>query len=73
MTTNSGKPLTGTVADIDDVTLLARAVRSARGNYNKRVAHFRWVAVSHAFGLGSTYSCQLCERFGLDPYEEVKR
>jgi hypothetical protein len=31
----------------------------------------RWSAVSYAFGLGSTYSIELCRNFGLDPHEQI--
>lgn len=64
----------GAVADIPDAELLARAVRGARVlTGGASVQHPRWVAVMAAFGLGSTYACQLCRRFGLDPDEKVKR
>lgn len=65
---------TGTVADIPDDKLLERAVRGARDHTApSRHKHPRWVAVSQAFALGSTYSAQLCRRFGLDPDELVTR
>ena len=55
-----------TVASIPDAELLRRVVRSVARNRPRRKA-FAWAAVSEAFGLGSTYSMQLCRRFGLDP------
>ena len=62
------------VRDISDERLLERAVRSARSSaYYKGRKHARWIAVTEAFSLGSTYSRQLCRRFGLDPDEEVTR
>ena len=62
------------VNDIPDEELLRRAVGSARGReYRKGQPHPRWAAVMDAFALGSTYSWQLCQRFGFDPDEEVKR
>lgn len=65
---------TATVYDIPDETLLRRAVKNARSReYNKGRKHWRWVAVQDTFGLGSTYSHQLCRRFDLDPEEYVKR
>lgn len=65
---------TGTVADISDEKLLERAVRSARDSTApSHHKHPRWVAVSQVFALGSTYSHQLCRRFGLDPEEMVTR
>lgn len=55
------------VNDIPDVELLARVVRSkGRG---RKGPH--WARVSRLFSLGSTYSAQLCRRFGVDPEEQV--
>jgi len=48
-----------------DVVL--RALRNLR----PRVACPRWAAVSDGFGLGSTYSQELCRNFGLDPNEQI--
>ena len=55
-----------TVADISDADLLRRAVGicAAKARRQKRVA---WSVVSATFGLGSTFSTQLCRRFGFDP------
>lgn len=65
---------TASVADIPDDELLKRAVGNARGlSMRKGYKHWRWVAVQDAFALGSTYSAQLCRRFGFDPFELVKR
>lgn len=62
------------VDDIEDDELLRRAVLLARSTrHPKGVKHPRWVAVMSLFSLGSTYSAQLCRRFGLDPDEMVKR
>ncbi len=55
-----------TVADIPDEELLRRVVRSIARNRPRR-KEFAWAAIHEAFGLGSTYSMQLCRRFGLDP------
>jgi len=67
-------PAIGTVADISDVDLLRRAVATARSrDHEKGQWHLRWVGVSDTFALGSTYSRQLCARFGFNPDEEVKR
>ena len=60
----------GTVHDIPDEKLLERAVKGARP---WRVDGPRWTAISDTFGLGSTYSRQLCRRFGLDPEQQVSR
>lgn len=59
-----------TVADIPDEKLLERAVKGARPRKG-RVP--RWSAVSDAFALGSTYSIQLCHRFGVDPDQQIGR
>jgi hypothetical protein len=58
-----------TVSEIPDDELLGRAVKSAHCCRRKAP---RWVAVMGVFGLGSTYARQLCERFSLDPDEDVK-
>lgn len=66
--------LTGTVADISDAELLRRAVITCRDRSRRKgEKHPRWTAVMDAFLLGSTYAHQLCERFGLNPNEEVSR
>ena len=62
-------PVAGTVADIADEELLRRAVKFAR----RRRSEPKWAAVSYIFGLGSTYSVQLCRRFGIDPDQNVRR
>lgn len=65
---------TFSVSDIPDAELLKRAVSSARDRkFPKGAKHPRWVAVMDCFGLGSTFSHQLCRRFGLEPTELVKR
>lgn len=61
------------VSAIPDEALLRRAVGNARSNKCGRRKHPRWVAVHEAFSLGSTFAHQLCERFGFDPDEEVRR
>lgn len=58
------------VDDIPDAQLLERAVKSARP---KRGRVPRWSAVGDAFALGSTYSIQLCRRFGIDPDQQIGR
>lgn len=62
-----------TVDDIQDEELLRRAVRNARSKDRRNLPVERWVCVTHAFALGSTFAHQLCRRFGLDPDEKVKR
>jgi hypothetical protein len=59
-----------TVNDIPDAKLISRAVRGARPR-NGRVP--RWSAVGEVFALGSTFSIQLCRRFGVDPDEQIGR
>lgn len=61
-----------TVSDIPDAELLRRAVEGARCR-KERGWHPRYVAVMETFVLGSTFSWQLCARFGLDGDEKVKR
>ena len=56
--------MSGTVAYIPDDELLRRAVR---GVVSKRRSGPAWAAISQTFALGSTYSAQLCRRFGIDP------
>ena len=56
------------VSEIADAELLRRAVCTAK----PRRKGPRWTAVSELFCLGSTYSAQLCERFGINPDEQVK-
>lgn len=59
------------VADIGDDKLLSRAVRECRRGRG-RAKVYLWSKVSDRFALGSTYSMELCRRFGLDPDEMVK-
>lgn len=62
------------VYEVSDDELLRRAVNSALcPDKNKGVPHPRWVAVKGCFWVGSTYAHLLCQRFGLDPDEMVKR
>lgn len=65
-------PASGTVADIPDADLLRRVMRTCCRPV-KRGGQPRWVRVSDLFGLGSTYSAQLCRRFDLDPDDRVAR
>lgn len=58
--------------DIPDEELLRRAVQQARAT-RSRGYQPRWVAVMDTFLLGSTYAWQLCQRFGFDPDEKVRR
>lgn len=58
------------VNDISDDALLARAVKNARSSHHW---HPRWTAVADIFSLGSTYSAELCRRYGVDPDAQVRR
>jgi len=55
-----------TVESIPDADLLRRVVKHVARNRPRR-QEFAWAAVSEAFALGSTFSMQLCRRFGLNP------
>lgn len=66
MTEGSPEVIERTVDSIPDADLLARAVRGAAPRQRKQP---RWAAVSQVFALGSSFSHQLCRRFGLDPNE----
>lgn len=59
------------VSDIPDDDLLRRAVRGAKNMHRGRIV--RWAVISELFGLGSTYSMELCRRFGVDPDEQMPR
>lgn len=61
----------GQVNDLGDIELLRRAVSGAVPR--RPGMHPRWVAVQDIFLLGSTYATQLCQRYGLDPDEMVRR
>lgn len=63
----------GTVADISDNELLARAVRSLVAYPPVRGGWTVGEAVMHRFALGSTYAAQLCRRFGVDPDKMVRK
>lgn len=68
-----GHLFTGTVADIPDTELVRRAIQGLRKLPKTQRARTvpLWSKVSRRFGLGSTYSAQLCRRYGLNPYEQV--
>jgi len=59
------------VNDIMDEDLLGRAVRECRRGRGRQKI-ILWSKVSDRFALGSTYSMELCRRYGLDPDEMVK-
>lgn len=56
-----------------DNVLLFRAVTNARPVRDVRNGVPRWKAVMDTLQLGSTYSREICARFGLDPDEKVRR
>ena len=58
---------TGTVADISDEELLRRAVFNLARPGRRSPREFAWTRIMDVFGLGSTYSTQLCRRFERDP------
>mgnify|MGYP000544158872 CR=1 FL=1 len=56
------------VSSISDDDLLRRVVNTAK----RQKGEPKWAAVGRKFALGSTFSIQLCHRFGLDPWETGK-
>ena len=58
------------VTDYTPEQLVERAVRNAKPR--KAGPAQRWVAVVDTFALGSTYARELCQQYGLDPYEMVE-
>jgi len=59
------------VNDIQDVELLRRCIGDCRRGRGRHKTYL-WSRVSDRFALGSTFSMQLCRRFGFDPEEMVK-
>ena len=55
----------------DDELLRVAVHKCRRGRSPKKAA--LWTIVADRFGLGREFSKQLCERYGLDPNESVKR
>lgn len=64
------------VNDISDSELIKRALYALRHRRPlrrpRRLLVPLWSNVMDVFALGSTYSQQLCRRFGLDPEEMVR-
>ena len=61
------------VNDIPDNELVGRAVRSLRTIHrNRRPKVPIFSVVMDVFCLGSTYSAQLCRKYGIDPDERVR-
>lgn len=60
------------VNEISDAELVGRVLRvMASKNRGRKLP--LWSRVGDAFCLGSTYSKQLCRKFGVDPFAEVGR
>lgn len=64
----------GSVSDIGDAELIRRVVCGLRKlpKTNRGNTIPLWSCVATRFCLGSTYSAQLCRRFGFDPDERVR-
>ena len=64
--------MTQSVADIPDDELLRRVIvgLQAAGKGTRKIP--LWSVVASMTTLGSTYSAQLCVRFGLDPDRLVR-
>ena len=52
---------------------IKRAMLNLAPRGRKGEKQMRWVVVTEAFGLGSTYAKDLCHKYGLDPDELLKR
>lgn len=70
---DAGKVAPTTAEDVSGVReipardLVLRALRNMRPTEPRP----RWSWVEERFGLGSTYSIELCRNFGLDPHEKI--
>ena len=61
------------VSDIPDAELVRRCIQSLCVKPRPRAGgQPLWNAVGNRFALGSTYSMQLCRRFGFDPDQPVR-
>ena len=63
----------GDVNDIADTELIRRAIVAMSGKRRGRQRQPLWASVGDLFCLGSTYSAQLCRKFGFDPDMEVRK
>jgi hypothetical protein len=70
---NEPKIVSGSVDDIVDTELLARAMRSLTRFAPRSSGQTANQVVMDIFALGSTYAAQLCRRFGVDPDKRVRR
>ncbi len=65
--------LAGDVSDIADEELVRRVIsRASQRMPGRGKREPLWSYVSYQFCLGSTYSQQLCRRFGYDPEVPVR-
>lgn len=55
--------------ELSDAELVARAVRNARPHGPGEFC--RWVVMMETFGLGATYSVDLCRQYGLNPEDKL--
>ena len=64
----------GDVNDITDAELVRRVIDNAAVRARSPSARTvpLWSKVGDRFSLGSTYSAQICRRFGFDPDQEVR-
>jgi len=64
----------GSVNDIPDAELIRRVLGSLRriSRTDRARTVPLWTKVATRFCLGSTYSMQLCRRFGFNPDEQVQ-
>ena len=63
----------GSVNDIPDGELIRRAISGLNVAPGPRSSGVPlWSKVGDRFCLGSTYSIQLCRRFGFDPDRQVR-
>lgn len=62
------------VNDIPDAELIRRVIAGQRRVVRRPGGRTLplWTKVGDRFCLGSTYSMQLCRRFGFDPDEQVR-
>lgn len=71
MTADDMMSAEGFLHELTAEQLVERAVCNSRPPNRIDVRSFRWESIQKTFGLGSTYSRDLCVKFGLDPYEVV--
>lgn len=57
--------------NFEDRDLIRRVMRNMRPK--SRYGEQRWVLVVNLFAVGSTVAYALCQEFGLDPEEVIKK